>query len=193
MYESVAYQESTPIDGLFGFRDLGGLDRRCGPPTPYGVFYRSATVDRVTPMGWEALHGVGIRSVIDLRRRDEIAHDYAKRPSWLTTANVDLDGFENESFWTEYLADGRFGTALYYIPHMDAMPERATQVLTAIVSAPAGGVLFHCAGGRDRTGLVAMLLLTAAGATIDAMTADYMETVESVNLLRAHDPDPTTS
>jgi protein-tyrosine phosphatase len=188
MYGHVAYQGSLPIEGLSGFRDLGGLDRRIGSQTPYGVFYRSATVDRVTTTGWEALHEIGIRSIIDLRRLDEIAHDRARRPSWLTTVNADLDGFENQSFWSEYLSDGRFGTALYYVPHLEAMPERATQVLTAVVSAPAGGVLFHCAGGRDRTGLVTMLLLTAAGVTIDAMTADYMETVQSVKLLKSARP-----
>jgi protein-tyrosine phosphatase len=184
----VCSPDPPSVAGLVGLRDLGGLERRSGRPTPYGVFYRSAMVDNVTDEGWKSLHELGIRSVVDLRRPDEVARDRAVRPSWLTTIQVDLDGLENTAFWTDYVESGRYGTALYYLPHLDAMPERASMALSAIVTAPPAGVLFHCAGGRDRTGLVAMLLLSAAGATTDAMAADYMETVRRLDPLKAARP-----
>ena len=38
------------------------------------------------------------------------------------------------------------GTALYFLPHLAAMPERLGAALAPIVSAPPGGVLFHCMG-----------------------------------------------
>ncbi|MBK0296694.1 extracellular solute-binding protein, partial [Bacillus sp. S34] len=48
----------------------------------------------------------------------------------------------------------------YYGPHLDELPERTGSVLQAIARAEPGGVLFHCAGGRDRTGIIALALLS---------------------------------
>jgi protein-tyrosine phosphatase len=58
-------------------------------------------------------------------------------------------------------------------------------VLDAIEQAPPGGVLFHCVGGRDRTGLVAIAALAAAGVEPDAIADDYARGAE-----RAHTHDP---
>jgi len=99
------------------------------------------------------------------------------RPAWLTTVAVDLDGLENAEFWKDYWDNGLVGTALYFIPHLLAMPDRAGRVLSALAHAPTGGVLFHCMGGRDRTGLISLLLLTAVGVETEEIVSDYMETV----------------
>lgn len=173
--------------GVPALRDLGGRDRAAGAKTPFGVFFRSGTLDHAGRGDWDALYEGGVRTVVDLRRPDELAPQ-RDRPGWLTTVNVDLDGFENVEFWSPYLEDGRIGTPLYYAAHLQAMPERATEALTAIVTAQPGAVLFHCAGGRDRTGLISMLLLAAADVTVEAMTADYLETARDVELLNASRP-----
>lgn len=165
------------VDGLANARDLGGLRRRNGAQTPRGVFYRSENVDWITPSGWDQVCAAGIRTIVDLRQPGERARDTSRRPGWLTTIEVDLDGLENQDFWKDYWDNGLVGTALYFLPHLEAMPGRAGAALSAIVSAPPGGVLFHCMGGRDRTGMIAMLLLTAAGTDPDQITDDYMETV----------------
>ncbi len=141
------------------------------------MFYRSENVDRITPDGWEQIRAEGIRTVVDLRQPGERALDTNRRPGWLTTVATDLDGLENQDFWPHYWDSGLAGTALYFLPHLRAMPERAGAALSAIVSAPPGGVLFHCMGGRDRTGLIAMLLLAAAGTDHDDIVDDYLETV----------------
>ncbi|WP_255572971.1 tyrosine-protein phosphatase [Cryobacterium sandaracinum] len=65
------------------------------------------------------------------------------------------------------------------------MPERSVAVLSALASAPEGGVLFHCMGGRDRTGLIAMLLLAAIDTEPDAIVDDYLETVRLADLRAA--------
>lgn len=139
----------------------------------------------MTPTGWEQAALAGIRTVVDLRQPWERARDGATRPDWVTTIEVDLDGSENQHFWKDYWDNGLVGTALYYIPHLTAMPERAGAALTAIVTAPPGGVLFHCMGGRDRTGMIAMLLLAAADVEIDDIVDDYLETVRLGDLRAA--------
>ena len=164
-------------DGLLHARDLAGLRRRNGTYTPWGVFCRSENADWITPAGWAQIEAEGIRTLVDLRQPGERVRDTNRRPGWLTTIEVDLDGLENQDFWKDYWDNGLVGTALYFLTHLEAMPERAGAALSAIVSAPPGGVLFHCMGGRDRTGMIAMLLLAAAGAEPGQIVDDYMETV----------------
>jgi protein-tyrosine phosphatase len=165
------------VDGLVNVRDLGGLLRRGGDVTPHRVFFRAESVDAVTDDGWDQVHAAGIRTVVDLRQAGERAQDVRRRPAWLSTRHVDLDGLENREFWKDYWGKGFEGTALYYLPYLSAMPERVGAALIAIVTAPKGGVLFHCSAGRDRTGLVAMLLLSAVGTAPDAIVDDHLETV----------------
>lgn len=165
-------------EGLTNARDLGGLPRRDGSLTPSGVFLRSESVDHLTPAGWQQVHDAGVRSVLDLRQPTERAGDRSARPDWLTTLPVDHDGLEDHpEFWVDYWESGLVGTALYYLPHLAALPERTGAVLTALANAPEGGVLFHCMGGRDRTGLVAAVLLLAADVDPEAIVDDYLETV----------------
>jgi protein-tyrosine phosphatase len=165
------------VDGLVNARDLGGMKRKSGGDTPFGVFFRTDNVDKVTEAGWRQAYELGIRTVVDLRQPGERATDTHERPAWLRTVHVDLDGLENTEFWADYWDNGLVGTAMYYLPHLEAMPERTGAALAAIVSAPPGGVLFHCMGGRDRTGMIAMLLLKAADVTDDAIVDDYLQTV----------------
>jgi len=172
-----AVNRTLQIDGLTNARDLGGLRRRDGTTTPRGVFFRSENVDWIAPSGWEAVRGAGIGTIVDLRQARERAKDTSPRPSWVTTIEVDLDGLENEQFWKDYWDNGLVGTALYYLPHLGAMPERAGAALSAIVNAPPGGVLFHCVEGRDRTGMIALLLLSAANTEPEEILQDYLETV----------------
>lgn len=165
------------VDGLANARELVGLRRRDGSTTPRGVFYRSDNVDWATPAGWNYIHAAGIRTVVDLRQAEERARDTSPRPGWVTAVEIDLDGLDNTEFWANYWDNGLVGTALYFLPHLSAMPERAAAALSAIVAAPPGGVLFHCMGGRDRTGMIALLLLIAAGTEPEAIVDDYLETV----------------
>lgn len=166
------------IDGTANTRDLGGLARVDGSTTPSGTYFRSASVDGLTDRGWEQLHAFGVRTVVDLRQPGEVAADTGTRPSWLTTRHVDLDGLDDDpDFWAGYWDNGLVATALYYLPHLRALPERWAAAVEAVVTAPPGGVLFHCAGGRDRTGIVALVLLAAADVTPEAIVGDYLETV----------------
>ncbi|RYP88958.1 tyrosine-protein phosphatase [Nocardioides guangzhouensis] len=174
-------------DGLHNARDLGGLPRLGGGETPAGVFFRSENVDHLTRQGWEQVHDAGIRTVVDLRQQVERDRDATPRPDWVHAVHVDHDGLENAGFWADFWENGLVGTAMYYLPHLAAMPERTVAAVSAVVSAPPGGVLMHCMGGRDRTGLMSLVLLTAAGVEPDAIVDDYLETV------RVGDPRAATA
>jgi hypothetical protein len=62
---------------------------------------------------------------------------------------------------------------LYYGPHLERFPRNSARVVAAIAGAEPGGVLFHCGIGRDRTGQIAMLVLTLARVEPEEIAADY--------------------
>ena len=164
--------------GCFNARDLGGLSAAGDRETRRGVLVRSDSVDGLSAAGWSALWAYGVRTVIDLRNEDERGPDRAPRPSGLTTLQAPLDAIDESEFWNDWASGPQFATPLYYRPHLERFPERSARVIAAIASAPPGGVLFHCVGGRDRTGQVAMLLLALAGVAAEDIAADYALSAE---------------
>jgi hypothetical protein len=156
-------------DGCVNVRDLGGLPTGAGRLTRFGAVVRAGAVDRLSAAGWRALEAHGIRTVIDLRNDDEHAGDAAPRPAGIETVLLPLDGVEDTEFWAVWGTGPQFGTPLYYRPFLDRFPERAAGVVRAIARARPGGVLFHCAGGRDRTGLITALVLTLAGVLVELL------------------------
>ncbi|HXH36793.1 MAG TPA: tyrosine-protein phosphatase [Plantibacter sp.] len=170
------------IDGLANARDLGGLEREDGTFTPAGVFVRSERLDRVGSDGWRALHAYGIRTVIDLRRPEERT---GQVPTTIRHVHIDLDGGDQTDFWAEYEADGRWGTPIYYLAHLQTLPHRLALLLKAITTADEGGILFHCSAGWDRTGLVAAVLLRALDVTEDAAVADYLHSFANADAMAA--------
>jgi protein tyrosine/serine phosphatase len=87
--------------------------------------------------------------------------------------HVPLDDVDDRELWEHIWANELDGTPLYYRLFLDRKPERCAAAVEAIARARSGGVVFHCGGGRDRTGLVALLLLDLVGVTDDAIVADY--------------------
>jgi len=143
--------------------------------------------------GWAALIEHGVRTIIDLRNDDERLPDAALRPSDVTTVHVPLDGVEDREFWDVWDCGPQFGTPLYYRPHLDRFPERSVAALSAIARAKPGGVAVHCAGGRDRTGQVAILLLALVGVAPRDIAADYELSTEHLRARYAARREPDES
>jgi protein-tyrosine phosphatase len=191
-------------EGCYNARDLGGLPTVTGASTRYGRLIRSADPRFITAAGWEAVRAAGIRAVIDLRNPDEVepgsqptatlgagtfavpaAQTTATRPGDIETLLIPLDDIEDLDLWRRFSEEELDGTPLYYRPFLDAKPERVAAALTAIARVPDGGVVFHCASGRDRTGLISLLLLSLAGVTPEAIVADYELTLGQIAPLYA--------
>lgn len=144
-----------------------------GRPTRWGAIVRSDSLARLEPQGWEEVEAHGIRTVIDLRNESEVGADAAPRPESIETVNIPLDVTEDREFWDVWESGPQFATPLYYRPHLERFPERSAEVVRAIAQAQPGGVVFHCQGGRDRAGQIAMLVLALVGVEPEAIAADY--------------------
>jgi len=162
-----------PWDGCANVRDLGGLPAGGARTVRRGAIVRADALDRLGPEGWAALEAHGVRTVIDLRNDDELRDDAAPRPTGLTTLHLPLDGVEDVEFWKDWHGRPEFGTPIYYAPFLAHFPGRTAAVLKAVAAAEPGGVAINCGIGRDRTGLICILLLALAGVPVEAIAADY--------------------
>lgn len=175
--------------GLHNTRDLGGMPRASHPPstTPTGLIFRSGHLDALDAAGWAALVDAGVRTIIDLRNPSEIG-ELRERPAGVTTFRLPVEDDTDDDFMAEW--GGRLGSPEYYGVAVTRWPTLFRLVFDAIATAPEGGVLIHCAAGRDRTGLVVALLLDAADVELSAVLADYEESVRLTNERRRTNPVP---
>ena len=168
---------------LLNASDLGGLPTRDGRTTRWGSVLRSDDLHYLTPEGLRALHEYGVETVIDLRW----PHELTQFPTGYQTgeangrrySHVSLLGASPEA-WVKRSPTNPWDhfnqAALDY-----SQPELA-DILSVIAEAPAAPLLFHCVAGKDRTGLVAALMLALANVEPEAIAADY---AASTNNLRA--------
>ena len=169
-------------------RDLGGLPLRAGGVTRSGVLVRSDNLANLTPAGRQAMIDYGITTVIDLRAESEIKG--APGPpfsKFQTTTPVPSPEPEVAARVPAYLnlplVDDEIAFVLDEAPTMPdryrVIIDRRQKALGTIFNAIAkadGPVLFHCFAGKDRTGLVAALMLSLAGVEPEAIGHDYAET-----------------
>ncbi|HEV2028572.1 MAG TPA: tyrosine-protein phosphatase [Candidatus Dormibacteraeota bacterium] len=165
-------------------RDLGGLPARRGI-TRSGVVIRSDNVASLTPAGRQAMIDYGVTTVIDLRAASELKGSPGPPFSDFQSSSpvATPDAATSISVLHLPLVDDETASVLNAAPNMPdryrLMLDRRPAAIGAIFNAVAeadGPVLFHCFAGKDRTGLVAAMLLSLAGVDPEAIGADYAET-----------------
>jgi protein-tyrosine phosphatase len=159
-------------DGCVNVRDLGGL----GQIRP-GAMVRMEQPRRLSEAGWAAAWAHGVRTVVDLRNADEREPERTPRPAGITTVHVPQDPV-GTPFYKHWAKIDNLSSPLYFPAMLAEYPERVVAAVRAIANAAPGCVVFHCAGGKDRTGLLALVLLTLAGAATDEIIADYLLTYD---------------
>jgi len=180
-------------DGSWNARDLGLLPVAGGGLTRWGAVVRADSLDHLTPAGWAALAGHGIRTIVDLRNPDErTALPAVPAREGIDVVHVALDDVEDTAMWQELWEQELDGTPLYYGPFLARKAERCAAAVAAVARARPGGVVVHCGVGRDRTGLISLLLLALAGVEPTAIAADYERSAERLAARSAAlgEPDP---
>lgn len=153
----------VPLSDTQNFRDLGGYAAANGV-TRYGVFFRSACPDSLNENDGKIMKDLGITSVIDLRGGGNIDET-------LTGYTV-LKGFD---FFNFPLGSGEPPKLAKDVPASYlAVAESANmkEILKTMANND-GATLFHCFAGKDRTGVVAAILLMLAGVADVDIVADY--------------------
>lgn len=156
-------------EALLNARDLGGLPSAAGP-IARGAIVRSDALYRLNDAGRAALVAHGVRTVIDMRDASEIeAKPYALgRESGVAYRHVVQ---QTQAMWA--ITRGGPDRITREKTMLELARSRFAAIATSIAEAPEGGVLIHCEAGKDRTGLMTMLLLDLVGTPADVIAADY--------------------
>ena len=164
-----------PIAGAHNVRDLGGWSTGAGQTTAWRRILRADSPHRATAEGQARLRAEGLRTVIDLRslaEQAEAPNPFADDPGVGFVSCPIYDDLAPAVMATRSAAPDNPLLAFYD----QALTERGDAVrsaLRSVATAQDGLVMFHCSVGKDRTGLLAALLLGTAGVDRGAIVRDY--------------------
>lgn len=178
------------IEGVLNFRDIGGYRSADGRQVTWGKIFRSAQLDRLSEQGVSELAALGIKTVVDLRFSDETqkyptirsAVPNAEIISWHDEQEV---GSADKSAamklaWRESLDSkdpARVHEAMRINYPKKLYTHRAIyQKMLLRLSEGQTPLLFHCAAGKDRTGVGAALILSLLGIDDQQIIDDYLLT-----------------
>jgi len=174
----VTLERGKVFSTVFNFRDLGGYPAAGGRSVRWGRAYRSDGLWRLSEDDFEAFASIGVRTVLDLRRPDELAADGRVAESLgldYHHVNFHADQWPPHDLGPEamprYLAD-RYA-------EMAAGTAAVAASLHVLADAGRAPLVFHCAAGKDRTGVLAGLTLALLGVDDEVIADDYALTEES--------------
>ncbi|HYM26578.1 MAG TPA: tyrosine-protein phosphatase [Steroidobacteraceae bacterium] len=158
---------------LLNVRDLGGLPTVDGARTRSRSLLRADDLAQLTPAGLQALADYGIETILDLRWPEEATPYPSPVPAALPQVRHERISLltRTEDEWRLRSRDA--AKELWKCAVLEHVRYELRDVLRFIATAGPGPLLFHCVAGKDRTGLVAALLLTLADVEADAIARDY--------------------
>jgi protein-tyrosine phosphatase len=142
---------------------------------------RSDHLGFLNESGREAMKAYGVATVVDLRSESEVAKSPSPFADGSAATYVQVALIDDRNMNNIGDSKDMFERYLYIV---DTRPEAFRDVFNTLVRAD-GTVLFHCFAGKDRTGLVAAMLLAIAGVPREHIAADYGET--DVQLARQYE------
>jgi protein-tyrosine phosphatase len=181
------------LESCQNFRDIGGYAAEDGRRVRWRRVFRSDTLHRLTPRDIEVLRGLGINTVIDLRSTGEI--ERTGRISSAVPARYhhaamfdEVVTRDRQQFIQENPPPGQA-----YIGMLTGAGPAIASALQALLEADGRPTVIHCTAGKDRTGILAGLVLSALGVPDDDVVADYVLTNECREerdaYLEVHDPE----
>lgn len=159
--------------GLLNARELGGYPTLDGAATRWRSLLRSDDLVQLTAEGVQALADYGVRTVVDLRWPAEVAvrpHPRALREHEVRYYRVSLLA-DDEMQWASL--SGECTKEMWKCAVLEHTRPQLKAVLEIIAGAADEPLLFHCVAGKDRTGVIAALLLALADVEPEAIAADY--------------------
>ncbi|KAI1875085.1 uncharacterized protein JN550_002514 [Neoarthrinium moseri] len=190
-----------PMEGTLNFRDLGGYVTNGNKHVVPRRIFRSANLSQITASDIETLQSLGINTVIDFRGPKESQDnpdrlppgtDYYNSPVIGTSAGDNIDDYTISQLVKaaslpdsmlekdKVLKHGPYYRMLYLVnsygseAHVNMLRAYRPLFQKLLTFPQESNLLFHCTGGRDRTGVGAALLLKTLGVADDAIEADFV-------------------
>ncbi len=187
---TVVSTRTIAVEGMFNVRELGGYNTEDGKSfVKPGVIFRSGHLGKLKDDGAKVLEDIGVKYVLDFRAENETV-DLEDRPLSKATMNIipainfregDASAGNSRFVLREFLSapiEQRLKSKTDLMRHYREMPfdNLAYKDLFCRMLNDEAPVLFHCAAGKDRTGVAALLILLVLGVSVDTAIYDYMLT-----------------
>ncbi len=163
---------------IINLRDVGGYETKNGRFVRWGQVYRSGALSRLTDADHESLMQLNVRLVCDLRSDLEVAAAPDLLPP--ATAYLHRSLSSSDPLWRQLRTLRRyrhryegFLRRIYIQTIVDENAQSVGDILRRLADPDQRPALFHCAVGKDRTGVTAALLLALLGVPDEVIVADY--------------------
>jgi protein-tyrosine phosphatase len=164
------------VEGSWNVRDLGGYETVDGRVTRWGRVIRAGNLYNVTAVGQQKLIDYGVKTIIDLRDMQEVGQE----PDVFTESTV--VAYRHLPIAQDVYTADYMTLKEMYCNYYDDFQTSIGMIVGEIADSKPG-VLFHCFAGKDRTGIVAALLLGAVGVPDEVIAEDYALTSERITHL----------
>jgi len=165
----------VPFEACFNFRDVGGYETTDGRRVRWGAIYRSDSLQFLTEDDQGALGRLGVRTIVDLRSSAELARAASRIADLTDVAVHHVPLFEEHSlpFKRAELTGPEPPPGETYLAIAAAGGDALAEAVRAIALGE-HAVVFHCAAGRDRTGMLAAIVLSVLGVPDETIVTDYV-------------------
>ncbi|MCB9483303.1 MAG: tyrosine-protein phosphatase [Dehalococcoidia bacterium] len=183
---TMTFERRILLKGASNFRDLGGYATTEGKTVTWRRIFRADALTDLAPEDVAAILDLNIGDVFDLRTAKEleflgtnplvehgVRHHHVP---FVPEIGLDRDGAAVPA--ARPAPDDHAAHATGYLEMLERGKGTVGRVLTHLAEAPEQGAVFHCTGGRDRTGMTAALILSVLGVPRATIEADYALTTE---------------
>jgi protein-tyrosine phosphatase len=171
-----------PLIGAFNFRDLGGYPTS-GGVTAWGQLFRSDTLTGLTEDDVAVLAELGLSSVIDLRTPVELEHSGRGLLAHQPVGYSHLPLVQKSGADQGAPAEAQENLVDRYLWYLEVGKESLVEALLMVGDPGRRPLVFHCAAGKDRTGVLAALVLEILGVDRPTIVADYVLTASRMDLI----------
>lgn len=179
---AVAAERQIVLEGAVNFRDIGGYKTLDGREVKWGKVFRSDGLTRLTTGDHNVLRGLGIRRVFDFRTPAEVSEAPDHLPADGSVMHVNLPVTHGKVDFVDAMTRLKKGDISWlspdfmvegYIRNIEHAPHVWGEVINAIAGMTEPAVLFHCTGGKDRTGTCAALILLMLDVDEETVISDH--------------------
>jgi protein-tyrosine phosphatase len=177
----VTRSRQVPLSRQANFRDLGGYRATDGRTVKWGLVFRSGELSQLDDDDIATLDGLGIKTVVDLRSKEEIAaRGESRLPSGAFLRAMPIASSDMFAKIIPMMLAGNFSQVptdlLDRVNRMLAADFAAefAELLRMLADPTRRPLVFHCTQGKDRTGFGAAVVLSALGVPWDTVVEDYL-------------------
>lgn len=169
-----SHQRHIPLAGSYNIRDLGGYSTPSGKKTRWKKILRSGDMHNLTSDTKNALVALGVCTIVDLRRSAEL-HE---KPNALASSSQ--VSYHHHDLWGDLVAPDRsdyHDASDWWFSHysmlLDQHRSQVCEAFSTVANPENWPLVFHCAAGKDRTGVMSGLLLSLVGVSNQTISKDY--------------------